>query len=76
MWGVPALGGGGLLPGVPAPGGMPSTRGVSQDALRQTPLPQGETATAADGTHPTGMHSCCYYIYYIYPGIFDRTQAT
>ena len=19
----------------------------------------GETATAADGTHPTGMHSCC-----------------
>ena len=25
---------------------------VSQHALRQTPLP-GETATAADGTHPT-----------------------
>ena len=21
--------------------------------------PPGETATAADGTHPTGMHSCC-----------------
>ena len=21
-------------------------------------LPPGETATAADGTHPTGMHSC------------------
>ena len=19
----------------------------------------GETATAVDGTHPTGMHSCC-----------------
>ena len=30
--------------------------GVSQDALRQTPPPP--TATAADGTHPTGMHSC------------------
>ena len=21
----------------------------------------GETATTADGTHPTGMHSCLYY---------------
>ena len=30
--------------------------GVSQHALRQTPALQ--TATAADGTHPTGMHSC------------------
>ena len=30
--------------------------GVSQHALRQTP-PQ-QTATAADGTHPTGTHSC------------------
>ena len=29
---------------------------VSQHALSQTPLQQ--TATAADGTHPTGMHSC------------------
>ena len=28
---------------------------VSQHALRQTPQ---QTATAADGTHPTGMHSC------------------
>ena len=25
--------------------------------LGQTPPPQ-QTATAADGTHPTGMHSC------------------
>ena len=31
---------------------------VSQHAMRQTPPPPGETATAADGTHPTGMHSC------------------
>ena len=38
--------------GVCSPGGL-----VSQYALRQT-LPLGETATAADGTHPTGMHSC------------------
>ena len=50
--------------GVPGPGGAWS-RGciilgglVSQHALRQTPPPPGETTTAADGTHPTGMHSC------------------
>ena len=50
--------------GVPGPGGVPGSRGVcsrggvvSQHALRQTP--PGQTATAADGTHPTGMHSCC-----------------
>ena len=43
--GVPALGG--LLPGgLPAPGGSVE------------PLPRKQTATVADGTHPTGMHSC------------------
>ena len=42
---------GGMSPG-PHPGGG----GVSQHALRQTPQ---LTATAAGGTHPTGMHSCC-----------------
>ena len=59
----------GLLPGrVPGPGGGGSGRMgawswgglrgglVSQHALTQTP--PGEMATAADGTHPTGMHSC------------------
>ena len=44
-WGVCLVGGGGL---------------VSQHALWQTP-PPGEMATAADGTHPTGMHSCLAY---------------
>ena len=34
---------------------------VSQHALRQTALQQ--TATAADGMHPTGMHSSYYYYY-------------
>ena len=35
---------------------------VSQQALRQTP--PGETATAVDSMHPTGMHSCytCMYV--------------
>ena len=52
---------GGLLRGGSAPGGVCSGGVVSQHALRQTP-PPGETATAADGTHPTGMHSClCYF---------------
>ena len=49
--------GGGLIRGVPGPRGVCSRGGVvSQHALRQTP--PGETATAADGTHPTGMHFC------------------
>ena len=67
--GVSAVGGvcsgGCLLPGgclhpggVSAPEGVSASGGglVSQHALRQTP--PGQTATAADGTHPTGMHSC------------------
>ena len=27
------------------------------------PPPPGETATAPDGTHPTGMHSCSEYVF-------------
>ena len=51
--------GGGVSP-APHPGGklrglQAQTWGVSQHALKQTP-PQ-QTATAAGGTHPTGMHS-------------------
>ena len=30
---------------------------------RQIPPPRAETATAADGTHPTGMHSCLGSVY-------------
>ena len=49
--------GGCLVPGVPGPGGcLVRGRLVSQHALSQTPLSPGETATAADGTHPTAMH--------------------
>ena len=48
--GVPALGGGVPSLGVPGLGRVWSQRGC----LMETP-PQ--TATAADGTHPTGMHS-------------------
>ena len=61
--GMPGPGGGVCSSGVPGPGGSaprgvpgPGWGVVSQHALRQTP--PGETATAADGTHPTGMHSC------------------
>ena len=42
--GVPGLG------GVPGPGGAWSGGG--------DPSPHQQMATVADGTHPTGMHSC------------------
>ena len=44
------LTGGGVVPG---PGG----RGAGIPACTEADPPR-ETATAADGTHPTGMHSC------------------
>ena len=44
--------------GVPGPGGCLIWGGLPQCMLGyQPPLP-GETATAADGTYLTGMHSC------------------
>ena len=59
VWGVPGPGGllwgclvlGGLVQGVAWFGG------VGIPACTEADLPLGE-ATAADGTHPTGMHSC------------------
>ena len=64
-WGVPGRGvsalgvpgpGRCLVPGGVCSGGVPGPGGlVSQHALRQTP--GGQATTAADGTHPTGMHS-------------------
>ena len=43
-------------------GPPPPWADISQHALGQTAPPArhhlGQTATAADGTHPTGMHSC------------------
>ena len=70
-WGVPgargcawswgcAWSGGCLLPGrVPAPRGVCSWGGgaCSEGCLVETPQP----ATAAGGTHPTGMHSCLLF---------------
>ena len=42
--------------GVPARGGVPALGGSGPgEGLVETPPP---TATAAGGTHPTGMHSC------------------
>ena len=53
---------------IPNPGGCPDPGlggcpgpdpgGVSQHALRQTPPPPQRTATATNGTHAAGMHSC------------------
>ena len=54
---VPGVGGawsgGCLLPRGLLPGGV-----VGIPACTEADTPQGEMATAADGTHPTGMHSC------------------
>ena len=55
-WG--GLAGGGA-PG-PHPGGSGGGDG-SQHALRQT---SQQTATAAGGRHPTGMHSCIIWCYH------------
>ena len=46
--------GGCLVPGGSDPGGVPGSR----RGLVENPSPR--TATAAGGTHPTGMHSCLY----------------
>ena len=54
---------------MPCPRGVCSGGLVSQHGLRQTTL--GETATAADGTHPTGMHSCLNCLFYFH---FSKTQ--
>ena len=51
------------------PGGVPGPRGVGVPACTEAdPRPQ-ETATAADGTHPTEMHSCFekYFAIFIIP---------
>ena len=41
----------------PPPGSRPPPPGKAGTPLARR-LPYQETATAADGTHPTGMHSC------------------
>ena len=44
--------------GMPGPvGGVPGPGGLLPGGLVETPP---GTATAAGGTHPTGMHSCSY----------------
>ena len=45
----------------------PQTNTPSRQTPSQADTPLGrhpprQTATAADGTHPTGMHSCCLWI--------------
>ena len=52
------LGGGCLVQGVPGPGGVCSHGGAVGIPACTEADPPGETATTADGTHPTGMHSC------------------
>ena len=47
----------GLVGGYLAPGGAWS-RGAGIPACTEAEPPPGEMTTAADGMHPTGMHSC------------------
>ena len=51
-------GGGAWSWGVPGPRGVPTPGGVWSRGGAWSWGEGGETATAADGTHPTGMHSC------------------
>ena len=54
--------GGCLVPGGSGPeGGCLASGGVGVPACTEArPPPPGEPATAADGTHPTGMYSCFF----------------
>ena len=66
--GVPGSGGGSAPRGVPGPGGVGIPTCTEADTPQGVPgpggstpradPPPGEMATAADGTYPTGMHSC------------------
>ena len=51
-----------LHAGIPSPGSRPP-RSTPQE---QTPPSPQQTATAADGTHPTGMHSCLHVVFFFW----------
>ena len=36
----------------------------SPEQTPSAPPPPQKMATAVDSTHPTGMHSCCFFFYY------------
>ena len=44
--------------GVPVPRGVPPPRGPAPKGVCGGDSPSQQTATVADSTHPTGMHSC------------------
>ena len=79
---------GGLAGGVsrPTPGGpRPTFGGVSRSRARPRgcipacteadPPPPQQTANAADGTHPTGMHSCLHVLYLVVLEPYRISQA-
>ena len=70
--------GGAWSGGVPGPGGVSAPggclvpgRGVGIPACTEAD-PPGETATAADGTHPTGLHSCLHLC--LFQGLFGLSE--
>ena len=71
---IPACLATGLQGGSAPWGGWSRGELVSHHALRQTP-PPGETATAADGTHPTGKHPCSRFIFFSQTNFIDRFES-
>ena len=65
----------GVWSGGSAPGGyLVPGGGVGIPACTEAD-PPGDTATAADGTHPTGMHSCWLIIWYVIIYVQDTKSA-
>ena len=66
LWGFACLGGclvlGGACSGGTFSGGVPAPGGACSQGVPGGDPPSG-TATAAGGTHPTGMHSCSVWIH-------------
>ena len=66
------LQGGAWSQGVAWSGGVPAPRGACSGGSAPVETPRKQTATVADGAHPTGMHSClklCMYLANIKPKI-------
>ena len=59
------VGGGGLGVQAQAREGCPGPRWCIPAYTEADTPPPEQTATAAGGTHPTGMHSCCFFVFWL-----------
>ena len=60
-------------PSPPPPGSIHPPEQIPP--LEQTHPPRAETATAADGTHPTGMHSCSFFNFWFLRTTFETLKC-